>query len=594
MKPLWVIILLGMLLTGSLLLLFSLAPFDVLKPYADSIPRDGDLESFSPAIHAQLAFLMWIGAAFVGFGCWMLIARTTSQDIFRRLCQRTRDVIHQLIIDSKVLGKDLLRVDEDRWHHYLLLIIIAAVIVNSARFFQRPIFYDEAYTFNIFASRPLLRIISDYHLPNNHIFHSILVHFAYRIFGNQLWVVRLPAFLAGTFLVPAGYLAARRIFDADTALLSAGLIGFAPILINYSTNARGYSILCLVTVVLITLGDYVQKTPNKVGWIFLAVFSVVGFYTVPTMLFPFGAICLWMALVWLLKGTLPIRDSSFLRNLIEMAIITTIMVILLYSPVFIASGFDQVASNSFVAPIDKPEYWPVLSERLLGTWNVFRKGIPDSISWILIAGFVIAPLFYNGSAKFRVSFAYILIVFSAGFISLRRVAPFDRMWLFFVPVFLIWAAAGLVGFYNFTLKRLIADRRWITAGSKFALLLIIIVPLFLGGQTLFSKQIANGSPAKNVTQDLESVLNADDIVVVTFPVDAPVRYYFDLYHLNDGDRFSDRGGSFQNVFVIIDEGRQTFEDVLQKERFPLEFLDLSSAELIAESAPLQVYQIDHK
>lgn len=574
--------------------MLSLTPFEVLKPYVDAASKDGNLESFTPEIHAKLDILKWAGFVFLGVGGWMVIARNSSQIILERFLQRTRNVFREVSIDFKTLWKELFLIEEDRWQRYLLFVIFTVVIVNSARFLQRPILYDEAYTFNIFASRPMLRIVSDYHLPNNHIFHSILVHFAYRIFGNHLWAVRLPAFLAGILLVPVGYLAAKMFFDADTALLSAGLIGFAPILINYSTNARGYSILSLITLVLITLGAFVQQTPNKATWVLVGIFSIIGFYTVPTMLFPFGAFCVWMLLVWLLKGTRPVREHQYLRKLIGMAIFTAILVILLYSPVFMVSGFDQVANNSFVAPIDKPEYWRVLSERLLETWDVFRKGIPDPITWILISGFVIAPFFRKKSAQLKVSFAYILIVFSGSFVLLRRVAPFDRMWLFFVPVFLIWAAAGLAGFYSFIFQQLLEDRHWISAGLKGGLAVMLVVPLFLGGNSLFSKQISNGSPARNITLDLVNILEPDDVVITTFPVDALVRYYFGLYTLDDGDRFSDRDGNFHKAYVIIDDERQTLEDVFQKEQFPVEYLDLSSAALIAESSSLLVYQIDHK
>src|SRR5215207_689694 len=45
--------------------------------------------------------------------------------------------------------------------------------------------YDEAYTFIHFASRPFKHILADYSAPNNHIFHTILVGIAYRLFGGQ-------------------------------------------------------------------------------------------------------------------------------------------------------------------------------------------------------------------------------------------------------------------------------------------------------------------------------------------------------------------------------------------------------------------------
>ncbi len=67
---------------------------------------------------------------------------------------------------------------------------------------NKPIAYDEAYTFINFASKPFKYILADYSAPNNHIFHTILVGIAYRLFGGQPWVVRLPAFLAGTLMAP--------------------------------------------------------------------------------------------------------------------------------------------------------------------------------------------------------------------------------------------------------------------------------------------------------------------------------------------------------------------------------------------------------
>lgn len=496
--------------------------------------------------------------------------------------------------DFHSLRLDLRYGEDERWHRLMLGVVFLAVLVNSARFLQRPILYDEAYTFNIFASRPILRIITDYHLPNNHIIHSILVHFSYRLFGNQLWVVRLPAFIAGIFLVPTGYVASKRFFDADTALLSSCLIGFAPILINYSTNGRGYSILCLDTLILIFLGAYVQSHKNKLAWVLLLTFAVIGFYTAPTMLLPFGAFCIWMCMCWLINSTNPVGDLTFLFNLVFLGISTVIIVTLLYTPVFIVSGFEQVVSNSFVASIDKQDYWIVLSQRLHLTWDVFRKGVPDPIVWTLIAGLFLAPLFQKKSNLIRTSFPFVLLIFSASFVLLRRVAPFDRMWLYILPVFLIWASAGLVGLYNFVMRWINPDRFWLSAVVKFGLLILIVAPMYRGGVTMYTKQISNGSSAENVTILLETILIPGDIVVTTFPNDALIRYYFDLYTLNDGETFSDRDGNFKSAFVVVDEAAgQTIQMVLEKEKISLESVDLSSVIVIGEAYPLKVYQLDH-
>jgi hypothetical protein len=76
----------------------------------------------------------------------------------------------------------------------LIGLVLRVLVIN------RPIAYDEAYTFINFASRPFKHILADYSAPNNHILHTILVGIVYRLFGEEPWVPRLPAFIAGALM----------------------------------------------------------------------------------------------------------------------------------------------------------------------------------------------------------------------------------------------------------------------------------------------------------------------------------------------------------------------------------------------------------
>lgn len=87
-------------------------------------------------------------------------------------------------------------------------LVCAALLARVVRL-NAPMQHDEAYTVIAFASRPLIAVISDYHLPNNHIFHSLLVHPAIRLMGMQPWAVRLAALSAGLLLLPVAYALAR-------------------------------------------------------------------------------------------------------------------------------------------------------------------------------------------------------------------------------------------------------------------------------------------------------------------------------------------------------------------------------------------------
>ena len=138
--------------------------------------------------------------------------------------------------------------------------------------------------------------MTDYSKPNNHILHSILVFFSTRIFGKGAWVVRLPAFLAGVLLVPASYWLASRLYDRWTALGTAFLVAWFPPLVAYSNDAHGYTMVALFTLILLALGDHVRKDKNLFYWALISLFSALGLYTVPTMLFPFGILFVWLFL----------------------------------------------------------------------------------------------------------------------------------------------------------------------------------------------------------------------------------------------------------------------------------------------------------
>src|SRR5215210_1486178 len=115
--------------------------------------------------------------------------------------------------------------EQDPPYVFLLLegITLAGLLLRTIDLNQ-SIAYDEAYTFIHFASRSFKHILADYSAPNNHIFHSILMGIAYRLFGGQPWALRLPALTAGILMIPAMYITARRFFSSSQSLAASALI----------------------------------------------------------------------------------------------------------------------------------------------------------------------------------------------------------------------------------------------------------------------------------------------------------------------------------------------------------------------------------
>jgi hypothetical protein len=594
-KITWTVLVVLLILAGTGIVLFTNLQFSALQPFMNGFAKDGQLESFTPAVHEKLTPIQWVGWSLIIFAWGLIAFRKPAQNRLEQLLAWFDRQGHTLRADARSFWESFhAMLKNERGHLLVLGVVFVAVTINSARFLSRPLIYDESYTFNIFASRPLLRIISDYSLPNNHIFHSLLVHFSYRIFGSQPWAVRFPAFLAGILLVPAGYLTARTFFDRHAAILSAGLIGFTPILINYSTNARGYSLLNLVSVLLLTLAAYVRKQDNRAAWALMIILSVVGFYVVPTMLFPFGAIGLWLMLGWLLGLTKPPFEKFFLWRLIVLGVITALLVIMLYAPVILVSGSEALLKNPFVAPIAPEDYWEILQQRLVQTWDVFNKGVHPFIIGLLMFSFVGGIILAHQKKSKIPTYPLVLVGFSVVLIILRRSAPFDRMWLFLVPVFLIWAAGGLSGIYQLAERRFSLSSRFSLMVVSF-LLLLICVPLLIGGANEFQRVDQYTGYAEVVADFLSEYLTFDDHVVVDFPLDAPIIYYVRLYGLDDGDLFEAQPDNPDILYLLVPENAvDPPMELLARKNIPVESLEMSTLTMLGEVHPVSIYRVEYR
>ena len=106
--------------------------------------------------------------------------------------------------------------------HWLAAMVVAIVSLGiRAYLLFQPIRYDEAFTFLAYVSKPWYLGVADYSTPNNHVLNTLLAHFCYLALGSKVWVLRLPAFLAGVSVTPATYLLCRVLSGKDGALFAA-------------------------------------------------------------------------------------------------------------------------------------------------------------------------------------------------------------------------------------------------------------------------------------------------------------------------------------------------------------------------------------
>jgi hypothetical protein len=186
-------------------------------------------------------------------------------------------------------------------------------------------------------------------------------------------------------------------------------------------------------------------------------------------------------------------------------------VAVLYLPVLVISGPDKLWANRFVLPLDGAELAAQLPRSLASTFALWNRDVPLALAALLVVGFVL------GSLRARLGLMSVGICLVL--VLVQRVAPFERVWLFLLPLYFTIASGGLARF---------VDGR----------VLAIAFGALLGFFTLTSGSIAASvetgvfPDAEAVTRSLVPRLAADDAVITMLPASLPeLQYYFPKYGL---------------------------------------------------------------
>jgi len=260
-----------------------------------------------------------------------------------------------------------------------LLVIIVIGVVVRAYYLSLPIKYDEAFTFLEYAQQPLRNAISNYSFPNNHILHTLFVHFAVILFGPHEWALRLPAFVFGALVIPATYVLGRMFSKVEAALLAAALVAGSSKLIEYSVNARGYTLLVLCSIALVAIGFHLIRTATVRAWAAFAVVASLGFFTIPTMLYVYAAVLLWVTAS---RGP----DRVTLRCICIVSLAAFSITAVLYLPALLHSGPRALLANPYVHPLRLHELLsqaPMLPSFL---WDSWTEAVPVPVLIALLIG----------------------------------------------------------------------------------------------------------------------------------------------------------------------------------------------------------------
>jgi hypothetical protein len=398
---------------------------------------------------------------------------------------------------------------------WLAYLIILAGLCRLPGLVGMPPRADESFTYVHYASRPLFIVLSLYDQPNNHVFHSVLVYASTRLFGDAMWAVRLPAFLAGLLLVPLTFAWGRRQVGTEVGLLAAAWVAVAAPMIEYATNARGYSLVCVFSLLLLLTAREAVSGRNLVAALGFVLSAGLGLYTVPVMLFPFLGCLIWLAFV---EGMRPAR--SHLLRLACLAVSAGLVAGVCYAPILATSGVRGLAGNEYMA------------SQGIGAWFAGAATLADEIRRFWFGGHLAlalsaVALVLVGGWRLRrrhpdafwpvVALLSSVVVLAVG---MRRWAP-ARALTFLIPFLAVWGSAGV---------RAIPARRlrWGVAALALA---AYVSQLSHGDLVLASRETGTFVAAADFCDLLSTDLRPTDRIVLQGPSDGPMLYELQVREL---------------------------------------------------------------
>jgi hypothetical protein len=266
------------------------------------------------------------------------------------------------------------------------------------------------------------------------------------------------------------------------------------------------------------------------------------------MLFPFGVLFTWLFLANLVEGSGPYSSRmAFFKYWVVAGIGTAILVLLLYTPIFIYAGAESFFANGVISPLSWSAFPATLQSRLVETWFEWQEGFPPVLLLLLGLGFGLGLILHRRISGQKVPLQLAALAWIGILLLAQRPNAWARIWLFLLPLVFIWSAAGIIG----SLKALplkLPQRFSLAAVAVGAAMLVVAIQAIRVLPSLPDQWVAKGE-AENIVLFLKDDIQESDFILVTSPDDAPVWYYSRLYGI--ADAHFDNTRPFNRAFIIV-------------------------------------------
>jgi len=540
------------ILAGAAGLTLAHLPPIQFKELLDGLAPDGIATSYNVARAVRMqerlvpAAIAWIVLGIAGLVLLKLYGRQLRIGMSELLGLR-RPVLARLAATDRL----------DRIHIGIVFAMMVGFAVVGSSQLGFSMRCDEGGMYVKYASQPWYFIAATYDRPNNHILHTLFVHFAAQLFGNEPWAIRLPSLFAGILLLPLYYWFVRTQYSRSAALLATVLIATSTWMIDQSVSARGYTMMFCAFVTMCAFLPRLVKL-HRWTWFSLVVLLTLGFYVVPIMLYPAAIIGFWM----LLSGALDVRRDRKPRYFLKVGIVyvaAAILTIALYSPAMVAGDFRGAVQNQMGHGRHAVMFSQIadLDWRVQTFWESTTHGWPDWLAVLILVGLGLGVVTSRRVGLFGNRLLLSTVLGMASVLLVTGINPPPWTLGFMLPLVLAFSAAGLVGALEW-LQRISRSRRWVDGGVLAASLVLAIgIGAHVYGAIRLDRVpwLVGYPDAAEAAAFLEAPLRGGAKVDLGESTPSSIRYYLDRAGLLEPDPFSWPAGRPPSEVYLVDTGR---------------------------------------
>lgn len=275
----------------------------------------------------------------------------------------------------------------------ILGLVLALALLVRLPGLNAPLWYDEILTVTRHLRLDWSQMMSSYSM-NFHYLHNLQAKGAVMLWGEENWVIRLPALIFGVGTVGAVWALAWRIATPWVAHLTALLLALSFHEIWFSQNARGYTELAFWSTLGTILWLQGMERPTRGIWLAYGATLLLATFTHLTGAFLFVA----HGLIWLAAVGVQALRGKLTRPLLVWPVLGYlaggILTILVYVPI-LPDMLTTIGGVSGTSAVD------VMKEYQSPIWTAYeaiRTGIGAAGPLVVAVGAVVLILVSVGSA----------------------------------------------------------------------------------------------------------------------------------------------------------------------------------------------------